>query len=71
MRRTSAGGVVLICEECGEKIILGGPLSVWWSEPTGFECGCGEELTLADRVEELPEEGAPAAVASKASRLRI
>ena len=70
MRRSSAGRVVLMCEECGERMVLGGPLSVWRSEPTGFECECGEEVTLADRVEELTKEAAPA-VASKALRLRI
>ncbi len=45
-------GVVLVCEECGERVVLAGPLSAWRSEDAVFECGCGEGLTLADRVEE-------------------
>ncbi len=45
-------GVVLVCEECGERVVLAGPLSAWRSEDAVFECGCGEGLTLADRLEE-------------------
>jgi hypothetical protein len=45
-------GVVLVCEECGERVGLAGPLSAWRSEEAIFECGCGEGLTLADRLEE-------------------
>jgi hypothetical protein len=45
-------GVVLVCEECGERVVLAGPLSPWRSEDAVFECGCGEGLTLADRLEE-------------------
>ena len=45
-------GVVLVCEECGERVVLAGPLSAWRSEEAVFECGCGEGLTLADRLEE-------------------
>ncbi len=41
--------VVLVCEECGEKVVLGGPASVWHSARTVFECECGKRLTLADR----------------------
>jgi hypothetical protein len=41
--------VILVCEACGERTVLGGPLAVWCSESTTFECGCGERLTLADR----------------------
>jgi hypothetical protein len=44
--------VVLICEECGEKVVLGGPESVWRSARTFFECECGHLLTLADREDE-------------------
>jgi hypothetical protein len=43
--------VVLVCEECGDRTVLGGALSVWYSESTRFECECGRELTLADRLE--------------------
>jgi hypothetical protein len=45
-------GVVLVCEECGERVVLAGPLSAWRSEDAVFECGCGEGLTLAERLEE-------------------
>ena len=41
-----------MCEECGERIVLGGPLSVWYSESTRFGCECGRELTLADRLDQ-------------------
>jgi hypothetical protein len=37
---------------CGERLILLGFESDWHSEGrTTFECGCGEKLTLADRVD--------------------
>jgi hypothetical protein len=49
-------GVVLVCEECGERVVLAGPLSAWRSEDAVFECGCGEGLTLADRLEEKTTE---------------
>ena len=44
--------VVLLCEECGEKVVLGGPESVWRSARTFFDCECGQRLTLADREDE-------------------
>ena len=44
--------VILVCEECGERVVLISPLSVWRSERAVFECGCGENLTLADRLDE-------------------
>jgi hypothetical protein len=44
--------VILICEECGERTVLGGPLEVWLSGSTTFECGCGERLTLSDQLEQ-------------------
>jgi len=46
----SSGSVVLSCEGCGERTILGDPLSVWRSVRTFFECGCGTHLTLSDRL---------------------
>jgi hypothetical protein len=49
-------GVVLVCEECGERVVLAGPLSAWHSECAVFECGCGEGLTLADRLEKKTAE---------------
>jgi hypothetical protein len=48
----SSRRVILVCEECGERIVLGGPLSVWYSESTRFGCECGRELTLADRLDQ-------------------
>jgi hypothetical protein len=42
--------VVLLCEECGERTVLGGPLTVWLSGSTFFGCECGKDLTLADRL---------------------
>lgn len=41
--------VILICEECGEKMVLEGSEATWGSESEPFECGCGVHLTLADR----------------------
>jgi hypothetical protein len=49
----SSGRVILVCERCGEQTVLGGPLSVWYSENTRFGCECGRELTLADRLDQL------------------
>jgi hypothetical protein len=47
----SVENVVLSCGGCGERTILGDPLSVWRSGRTSFECGCGAHLTLSDRLE--------------------
>jgi hypothetical protein len=49
--------VVLVCYECGEKVVLGGPESVWRSARTFFECECGRLLTLADREDEARTRG--------------
>ena len=49
--RDSERDIVLVCEVCGERTVLGGPLAVWRSESTTFGCGCGERLTLADRFD--------------------
>jgi hypothetical protein len=46
--------IILVCEVCGERTVLGGPLAVWRSESTTFGCECGERLTLADGLD--PEE---------------
>ena len=45
--------VILVCEECGERTVLGRPLSVWYAQSTRFGCECGRELTLADRLDQL------------------
>ncbi len=47
----SSKNVVLLCEECGERTVLGGPLEVWRSASTSFGCECGERLTLSDRLD--------------------
>lgn len=45
--------IVLGCEECGERLVLLGREEDWLSEGTSsFACECGEELTLADRIDE-------------------
>jgi hypothetical protein len=46
------GRIVLICEECGERLVLSGPLSDWALGGTVFECECGAQLTLVDRIDE-------------------
>jgi len=48
----SSRRVILVCKECGERMVLGGALSVWYSESTHFGCECGRELTLADRLDQ-------------------
>jgi hypothetical protein len=48
--------VVLMCEECGERTVLGGPLSVWRCGSTSFECGCGAHLTLSDQLDPTESE---------------
>ena len=52
----SGKDVVLLCEGCGERIVLGGPHSVWNSGSTSFACGCGARLTLSHQLD--PEERA-------------
>lgn len=47
MNVPSKGGI-LVCEECGERMVLDCPLSVWSSGTISFGCECGERLTLAD-----------------------
>ncbi len=47
--RDAERDIVLACEVCGERTVLGGALAVWRSESTTFSCECGEQLTLADR----------------------
>jgi hypothetical protein len=48
----AAERVVLKCERCEERTVLGKPEEVWLSGPTDFKCGgCGRRLTLADRLD--------------------
>src|SRR5215216_6080432 len=44
-------GIILVCEECGEKTILDGPLSVWSSNTAFCGCECGKRLTATDRID--------------------
>ena len=53
MQSASAKRVILVCEECGERLVLADPPSVWLSRGTVFECECGKGVTLASR---LPDE---------------
>ncbi len=46
------GRTVLICEECGERLVLSDPEFSWHLERLVLECGCGEEVTLGNRVVE-------------------
>jgi hypothetical protein len=43
--------VVLLCEGCGERIVLGGPVWVWNCGSTSFACGCGALLTLSNQLD--------------------
>lgn len=47
----SVRNVVLVCEGCGERTVLGGPLSVWCCGSTSFVCGCGAQLTLSQQLD--------------------
>ena len=49
--------VVLVCEGCGSRTVLGGPLSVWRSGSTSFECECGAQLTLSHQLDPLERVG--------------
>jgi hypothetical protein len=46
----SSGRIILICEECGDKMVLIGPEEAWHSRRTLFQCECGEGSTLATGV---------------------
>jgi hypothetical protein len=58
--------VILICEVCGERVVLLGSLSAWRSEGAVFGCECGKRLTLADRLDDKTTEPAAAPEAQKA-----
>jgi hypothetical protein len=57
----SSKRVILVCEECGERTVLGEPLAAWYSEGTHFGCECGRRLTLADRLDQQAFGGTRAA----------
>jgi hypothetical protein len=48
----SSGNVILVCEQCGERLVLGEPEEVWLSTRTLFECECGRHISLASRLVE-------------------
>jgi predicted SprT family Zn-dependent metalloprotease len=48
----SSERVILVCEHCGERLVLGEPEEVWLSTRTLFECECGRDVSLASRLEE-------------------
>ena len=50
--RRSAERVILVCEQCGERLVLGEPEEVWLSTRTLFECECGRYVSLASRLED-------------------
>jgi hypothetical protein len=54
----SSRRVILVCEECGERTVLGEPLAAWYSEGTHFGCEHGRRLTLADRLDQQAFGGA-------------
>jgi hypothetical protein len=47
----SSEHVILVCEQCGERLVLGEPEVVWLSTRTLFECECGQDVSLASRLE--------------------
>ncbi len=44
--------IVLVCEACGERLILLGPKDDWRSRRAVFRCECGQKITLDDRANE-------------------
>jgi hypothetical protein len=61
----SESEIILACGVCGERTVLAGPLAVWSSPSTTFGCGCGERLTLADRLDSGESYEVPAVAASR------
>jgi hypothetical protein len=48
---SSPGRGVLLCEECGQRTVVDGPLSAWRSASTLSKCRCGERSVGVDRPE--------------------
>ena len=55
--RSSVRNVVLQCEGCGGRTVLGAPLSVWHSGRTSFRCECGARLKLSHQLDPLKSDG--------------
>jgi hypothetical protein len=49
--KSSVRNVVLLCEGCGGRTVLGAPLSVWHSGRTSFRCDCGARLKLSNQLD--------------------
>lgn len=47
----SVRNVVLLCDGCGGRTVLGGPLSVWHCGSTSFECECGARPKLSHQLD--------------------
>ncbi len=45
-----SGSVILLCEECGERPVLGDPDEVWLFTRTPFERECGHDVSLVNRL---------------------
>ena len=51
----SAEQIVLICDQCREKLILLGSEEEWRSRRAVFQCECGQRFTIDGRAnEEVP-----------------
>jgi hypothetical protein len=46
VERSSSKQIVLMCEECGEKLSIVGPEEDWRSRCAIFVCECRHKLTL-------------------------
>ncbi len=44
------GRIVVICEECGERLVITDPACIRQLDRLVFECECGLELGLTDRI---------------------
>jgi hypothetical protein len=64
----SVRNVVLLCEGCGRRTVLGGPLSVWRSGSTSFECECGARLKLSHQLDPLEIDEPPGTRAAALNR---
>jgi hypothetical protein len=51
----SSERVILVCEHCGERLVLGEPEEVWLSRRTHFECECGREVSWLIALRTRPE----------------
>jgi DNA-directed RNA polymerase subunit RPC12/RpoP len=48
----SAEQIVIVCEECGEKLVLLGSREDWRSRHAVFVGECGHKITLESRADE-------------------